>query len=248
MTQSPETGHAKNVANFENLISICTGYETSYNPSKAAIKLPALSTLFTVAKNSLTAINTASPSYTNAIDARAIVFDPLSKLITRVINALDSSDVPKQTVATAKTIARKIQGKRASKKLPPAVANPATPEIESPKSISASQMGFDNRIENLDKLIQLLSSQTGYMPNETDLQVTALSNLLADMTDTNTAAINALTPLSNARIARNNILYATGTGLVDISVEVKKYVKSVFGGTSPQYKQVSGLKFTKVKS
>lgn len=248
MTQSPETGHAKNVANFENLISICTGYETSYNPSKAAIKLPALSILFTGANNSLTAINTVLPSYTNAINARAIVFDPLSKLITRVINALDSSDVPKQTVATAKTIARKIQGKRASKKLPPAVANPATPAIESPKNISASQMGFDNRIENLDKLIQLLSSQTGYTPNETDLQVTALSDLLADMKDKNTAAINALTPLSNARIARNYLLYATGTGLVDISVEVKKYVKSVFGGTSPQYKQVSGLKFTKVKS
>jgi hypothetical protein len=248
MTQTPETGHAKNVANFENLISICTGYGTSYNPSKAAIKLPALSTLFTGAKNALSAINTAFPPYTNAIDAREIVFDPLSKLITRVINALDSSDVPKQTVAAAKTIARKIQGKRASKKSPPVVADPATPAIESPKSISASQMGFDNRIENFDKLIQLLSSQTGYTPNETDLQVSALSALLADMKAKNTAAMNASAPLSNARIARNNLFYATGTGLVDISGEVKKYVKSVFGGTSPQYKQVSGLAFTKVKS
>ena len=89
-------------------------------------------------------------------------------------------------------------------------------------------MSFDNRIGNMYKLIQLLASQTGYTPNETDLKVTTL------------------TPLSNARIARNTLLYATWTGLVDLAGEVKSYVKSVFGGTSPQYKQVSGLKFTKV--
>jgi hypothetical protein len=55
-------------------------------------------------------------------------------------------------------------------------------------------------------------------------------------------------PGSNFRIARNVILYANETGLVDIAGEVKKYIKSVFGGTSPQYKQVSKLKFTKVKT
>jgi hypothetical protein len=39
-----ETGHAKNVATFEDLISFCTGYGATYNPSKAALKLPALTT------------------------------------------------------------------------------------------------------------------------------------------------------------------------------------------------------------
>jgi len=37
MASTSETGHAKNVANFEDLISFCTGYGTAYNPSKAAI-------------------------------------------------------------------------------------------------------------------------------------------------------------------------------------------------------------------
>jgi len=248
MASTTETGHAKNVANFEDLISFCTGYGTAYNPSKASIKLPALNTQFTSAKNSLTTINTLLPPSTNAINAREIVFTPLSKLITRIVNAVDASNVPKQVVADVKTIARKLQGKRGSDKLPTIIDDPNTPEDESQKSISASQMSFDQRIENMDKLIQLLSAQSGYSPNETDLKVTTLTTLLADMRTKNTGAINALTPLSNARIARNTILYATGTGLVDVAGEVKKYVKSVFGGTSPQYKQVSGLKFTKVKT
>ena len=246
MASTSETGHAKNVANFEDLISFCTGYGTAYNPSKASIKLPALNTQFTSAKGSLTTINTLLPPSTNAINGRDIVFSPLSKLITRIVNAVDSSSVPKQVVADVKTIARKLQGKRGSDKLPTIIDDPNTPEDESQKSISASQMSFDNRIENMDKLIQLLSAQTGYTPNETDLKVTTLTTLLGDMKTKNTAVITALTPLSNARIARNTILYAKGTGLVDTAGEVKKYVKSVFGGTSPQYKQVSGLKFTKV--
>jgi 3-dehydroquinate synthase class II len=246
MASTSETGHAKNVTNFEDLISFCTGYGATYNPSKAGIKLPALNTQFTSAKNSLSSINTLLPPSTNAINGRDIVFSPLSKLITKIVNAVASSNVSKQVIADVKTIARKIQGKRGSDKLPDIADDPNTPEDESQKSISSSQMSFDNRIENMDKLIQLLASQAGYAPNETDLKVATLTTLLADMKTKNTAVITALTPLSNARIARNTILYATGTGLVDTAGEVKKYVKSVFGGTSPQYKQVSKLKFTKV--
>ena len=37
----------------------------------------------------------------------------------------------------------------------------------------------------------------------------------------NTAVITATTPLINARIARNTVLYATGTGLVDTAGDVK---------------------------
>ncbi len=247
MASTSETGHARNVSNFEALISFCTAYGTAYNPSKTTIKLAALNTLLESAKTSLTNVNTALPPYTNAINAREIVFAPLSKLVTRIINALSSSNVTKQIVADAKTIARKIQGGRASEKLPTIPDDPTTPADESQKSISTSQLSYDNRIENFEKLIQLLAAQTGYAPNENDLKVTTLTTLLADMRAKNTAAITGLAPLSDARIARNAVLYAVATGLVDIAGEVKKYVKSVYGATAPQYKQISGMKFTKYK-
>ena len=47
MASTEETGHAKNAATFEDLISFCTGYGAKYNPSKAALKLPVLNTQFT---------------------------------------------------------------------------------------------------------------------------------------------------------------------------------------------------------
>lgn len=247
MASSSETGNAKNVANFEDMISFCTGYGATYNPSKAAIKLAALGTKRTDAVNALAAVNAALPPWQNAVNARELVFTPLSKLITRVVNAVEASDVSKQVIDDVKSIARKIQGKRANPKQPTVPDNPATPEDESAKSISASQMSFDSRIENMDKLIQLLTAQPAYAPNEADLKVTALTTVFTNMKTTNTDAVNAYTPLSNARIDRNKILYDAITGLVKIAGEVKSYVKSVFGGTSPQYKQISKLKFTTPK-
>jgi len=243
-----ETGHAKNVANFEDLISFCVGYGASYNPSKDSIKLPALNALHAEAKTKLAEVNTAQTPWANAVAAREILFEPLSKLVTRVVNALDASEVPKQVVDNAKTISRKIQGKRATPKNTPPPADPAVPEEENAKNISASQMGFDNRIDNLDKLIQLLAAQPGYAPNETELTTAALTTILTNMKAANTAVINAYTPLSNTRIERNNVLYQAETGLVDIAAGVKKYVKSVFGATNPQYKQISGLKFINLQN
>ncbi|MDO9339498.1 MAG: hypothetical protein Q7T72_03115 [Bacteroidales bacterium] len=106
MASTSETGHAKNVANFNDLISFVAGYGTDYNPSKASIKLTALQILLTSAKNALNAVNSALPEYSNAVAAREVAFAPLSKLITRVVNALKATDTPDQVVGNAKTFAR----------------------------------------------------------------------------------------------------------------------------------------------
>ena len=121
MASTSETGHAKNIANLETLISFYTAYGTTYNPTKATLKLAALSTLLTNTKAANTSVNAAIPTLKLAIDAREIVFAPLSKLVTRVLNAVEISNVPKQVIDDVKTIARKLQGKRASKVIPKAV-------------------------------------------------------------------------------------------------------------------------------
>jgi len=54
-----ETGHAKNVSNFEELTNFVTAYGTTYNPSKTSIKLPALQTLATNAKKAISELNAA---------------------------------------------------------------------------------------------------------------------------------------------------------------------------------------------
>ncbi|MDP3556115.1 MAG: hypothetical protein Q8T03_02005 [Bacteroidota bacterium] len=101
-------------------------------------------------------------------------------------------------------------------------------------------------VEHYSKLIDLLTSIPAYNPNENDLKLTALNSLLTSMKTSNTSVINAYTTWSNARIVRNDLLYKKITGLVDVAQECKNYVKSIFGASSSQYKQVSKIKFKKV--
>lgn len=242
MGSKSETGHAKNVDNFEDVITYCDGYGSQYDPTKAALKLPALNTQLSDAQNGLSLVNSALPPWINAVNARELAFEPLNKLTTRVINALDACDVDNLIVKDARALVRKIQGKRAK---PKKKDDPSTPEDESLESISASQMSFDMRIENFAKLIDLLKAQPPYVPNETDLTVVSLSALLVILRKKNKDVTTALTSLSNARIARDTVLYKVDKGLIYIAADVKKYVKSVFGGTSAEYKQMSKLEFKK---
>ena len=201
----------------------------------------------TNSKNAINAVNAALPAYSNAVSAREAAFQPLSKLVTRIMNALKAADTTQQVDESAQTLVRKLQGRRASAKLTEEEKKVMAGQGKEQKEISASQLSYDSRLDNFDKLIKLLTSITQYAPNEADLKVTALTTLLTDLKAKNTAVITATTPLSNARISRNDILYKELSGLVDIAQDVKSYVKSVFGATSPQYKQVSGLEFKRYK-
>ncbi len=243
MAGTTETGHAKNVANLDELIIITTSYGATYNPSKPTLKLDALKVLSNSAKNALAAVNTATSASSNAIAAREAAFEPLSRLTTRVLNALKATDTTVQVDENAQTLARKIQGKRATPKKTEEEKAAAKAEGTEVKEISTSQMSYDSRLDNFDKLIKLLASVSLYAPNEAELKVTALTAFYNDLKAKNTAVINAATQLSNARILRNDTLYKPLTGMVDITVDVKTYVKSLFGAASPQYKQVSKLSF-----
>jgi hypothetical protein len=247
MANTNKTGHAKNVANFENLITNVSGYGRAYNPSKESIKLSALNTLLASAKAVIGEVNTAESAYKNAVSAREVAFTPLSKFITRVINSLKSSDSSSQIDEKAMSLVRKLQGRRATPKLSDDEKKATEAEGKEVNQISSSQMSYDSRLDNFDKLIKLLASEAGYSPNEADITIEALTSLYNDLSSKNTAVINATVPLNNARISRDQFLYTPITGVVDISVDVKMYIKSVFGATSPQYKAISGLKFTNPK-
>ncbi len=206
MASTSEIGHAKNVANFQDLIEFVTAYGATYNPSK----------------NSL---------------------NGLKSLSTRLVNALQTTDATTETIGNAKTFNRKMQGKKASSS-----QTPTDPNTPAPNTISTSQQSYDQLIQHLAGLTSILEAETSYTPNETDLQVATLQTKIADLTAKNTAVATAYASISNSRIARNETLYSSSTGLVETANEVKKYIKSVFGASSPQFAQVKGIQFKIIKN
>jgi len=242
-----ETGHAKNLANFNELLSFVSAYDTDYKPAKASISLASLQILSNEARNALADLNVLNSAYRNAAIARELAFKPLNKLMTRVMNALKASDTPIQADENARTLVRKIHGSRAKAKLTDEEKQILAAEGKEIREISTSQLSFDNRLENFDKLIKLLSGFPLYAPNEPDLKVEGLSELYSNLMLKNATAVTAFVPVSNARIARNTVFYKADTGLVDIALAVKAYIKSIFGATSPQYKQLGKLSFKSQK-
>lgn len=244
MASTSEQGHNRNVVNFEKLIINCTSLGRSYNPSKESLKVSALQNLLSASQNCIYEINTLNPAYKNSVSARVAAFKGLDKLITRVHNALKASDTTQEVIESVQTITRKLQGRRATAKKTDEEKKLAADMGKEIVEISTSQMSYDSRIDNLDKLVKLLASVAQYTPNEADLKITSLTALYTELKAKNLAVINTETPLRNARITRNRIMYNENDGLIDVSNNVKTYIKSVFGATSPQFKQISNLKFT----
>ncbi len=243
MASISETGHDKNVAGAEKLIAECKALGTDYNPSNPALGIPMLEQMFGNAKQSLLNLKTVKPIFDKATAAREGGFNPLVKLVTRSIAALSSSGAPVQIIGDARTLARKIQGRRATPKtVPEGDSTTGQPEGEA-KNISVSQQSYDSLIEHFDALIQLYKAEPMYNPNEPDLKTGALETYCGTLRTLNTAVINASIPYSEAMNARNKILYAPVTGVVDTSKAVKKYVMSVLGASHPTYKRINAIPF-----
>ena len=243
MASTSEVGHAKNVANFQDLIEFVTGYGATYNPSKNALKLPQLIALKASADATLADVISKNTNYNNKVNERITAFSGLRSLSTRLVNALQTTDATPETIGNAKTFNRKMQGKKASSS-----QTPPDPNTPAPTTISTSQQSYDQLIQHLAGLTSVLEAETSYTPNETDLQVATLETKIADLTTKNTAVATAYASISNSRIARNATLYSSSTGLVETANEVKKYIKSVFGASSPQFAQVKGIQFKVIKN
>jgi chromosome segregation ATPase len=242
MASTSEVGHAKNVANFQDLIEFVTGYGATYNPSKSSLKLAQLVALKATAETKLTDVISKNTKYNNKVNERMVAFSNLKSLSTRLVNALQTTDATTQTINDAKTFNRKMQGKKAS-----ASQTPTDPNAPAPTTISTSQQSYDQLIQHLTGLKTVLEEEPSYTPNETELQVATIDAKIADLTAKNTAVSTAYTNISNSRISRNETLYTSDNGIFETASEVKKYIKSVFGASSPQYNQVSGIKFSKPK-
>jgi len=242
MASTSETGHAKNVANLQDLIEFISGYGAMYNPSKNNLKLPQINTQKTAAETSLAEVITKKTDFNNKVNLRVAAFSDVKTLATRLLAALQTTDASKETIDDAKTFNKKIQGKGSSKP-----ATPLDPNAPPPNTISTSQQSYDQLIQHLAGLKAVLETEPSYAPNEPDLQIVTLGTKITDLSQKNTAVAQSYTAVSNARIARDKILYTAENSIYETAKEIKLYVKAIFGANSPEFKQVKGIEIKKLK-
>jgi len=240
MSSNSETGHAMNIANFKLFIDRCCALGDTYNPINTSLTITTMTTKWMTASTANSILNTAIAAAKGPLNQREILFAPLNRLVVRMVNMLHSTDASAHVKADVKRLADKICGFGMDRKSSKSVK-------EGGNFTGLSQQSYVQKAKHLEQLIELLKTVTDYKPNETELQITSLHALLADLKDANNGLGSLLAAAMTARNTRDNTLYLADRGIVDVVLKCKDYVKGLYGSKSAEYKMVSSLKFTRPK-
>jgi hypothetical protein len=234
--------NVKNVEAFGKLTGICTGYGGSYNPGQPNLQVTAMNTLLSQARATLQEVHVAKTVFENVTNTREVMFRDMMALSSRAISWLRASGAAPLTVDDAQASFRKMYGRRLTTPAPTATETAAAPTAPPRK---ARGLDYASVCDAFAKLVESLQAEPKYQPNEPELSVAALSNLLITLRQQNDVVNQARAALTSARNKRTTLLYSGANNLVAVGRAVKQYVRSVFGPRSLQQNEVSGIYFTK---
>ena len=238
MASTTETGHAKNIANLKLLNEINGGFGGVYKPSNPLYDFATMVAQHSACNGLQGDVNTRKGIFEPFQNARVTEFKAAHKLARRLRTAAKTCGAGKGFYIDVNKIVNKIIGERAGK---------ATPTATDPAGTSASQMSYDNTVNNFDALGKMLAGEPIFAPNEADLTVAAVTAKTTALDSTNNNVKSSAVPYNNAVLGRNRALYAEETGLCDVCQGSKDYVRQVFGFSSAEYKMVSKIQFRKPK-
>lgn len=200
-----------------------------------------MQTIYVTSFSQQEAVNNAVAPYSIAVDNREMLFEPVSKKVTKLRKVYKSTDGFTQAqLEDFMTIARKLKGIRKTNN------EPTTNTTEEQNHHSTSQMSYDQRTNNYDLLISLFQNTPNYAPNETEYQIATLQAEKILMLKSTQGVADTFIPLNNARSIRNNTMYNSQDNLVDTFNKAKDYLFTILDSSSVQYKTIAKIKFKKV--
>lgn len=234
-----KSGNVNQVAAFGKLVGICNDLGARYNPSKAALMPTALAALHVQAQQSLEAVTVAHINYMLVINRRQERYAGIYPLVARVVRALSSSGTSAANLQDARMIRRKL----ASRPVPVVEVPGANGEegIQQPTR-TISYLDFESKATVFSSFINLMERIPSYLPNERELQVSALKETLAELKSVSVEVAHAANALANARIHRNEVMLGK-EGMNETGNAVKEYIRSVFGVRSEPARELGKLRF-----
>lgn len=149
--------------------------------------------------------------------------------------------LPQGTLNQVRSLTQTIQGSSKKSK------KPVEENKEAPKTVSTSRQSFTSKAENFGLLIQMLSTLPAYTPNEENIKIENLTTYHQSLEAATLAVDKTESELNTKLIERDKILYTEETGVYAIAQKIKKYVKSLYGATSPEFATISGIEFKRIK-
>jgi hypothetical protein len=238
-----EAGHAVNVANFKELIVFVENLGNEYNPPISELSVEAMKKQAIQLDEAMQVLKDVQASHKKSTNDRRVVYDSLNYLATRIMATLSFLNIDSKTIQDARAIVNKVKGTATKKKALP------TAEGETPaKTISTSQMSFEQRKENFERLIALLQAESRYVTNEDELKIASLQTVAKTLGESTNRALEAEQQVDKARQKRDELLYQEQSGAIPIGLRAKAYIKSKYNTKSVEYKRIQAIKLLNKKS
>jgi len=239
-----ETGHAKNVANFETIIIILTALGVNYNPAQALILLPALQTKLTEAKAALDAVDAAEAEYAVKVDEIQAEMEGLYKWVVNLKRTVEVDINDAAFTRNIQTIVNRFNSDSRDTGLPD---DPNTPDVdESRTARSTSQRSRDNQIAYVADILALINTKRDqYTTTDAGYTLADIEAKLDRLNTKNNAARAAYAARGNAYDNRDRVLYDKDTGVLKLVKLIKTQLARKPGRQSAAYQQINALEFSK---
>ncbi len=238
-----ETGHAKNLENWQKMIAACAGFGGGYQPTNADLDLASMNALNAEVEGLMDGVQSNIVPWKNKVADRENIYKGVRPRTTQILGAFRACGADANKVDNVETFHRQVHGARAKAK---PVDDPLTPGDES-KGNSVSHQSYVQVAEAFGQIVALLAGEPKYKPNEDHLKLATNETYHTQMETANDDVVNTVPAWKNSMASRNARMYDDPDSIFERQKLVKEYVKSAFGQNSPQYAQVKGLEFKKVK-
>lgn len=173
------------------------------------------------------------------IATNTALFEPLSKLATRIVNYYDSTNAKEQSKKNARTLANDLRG-----------FNTKKPKGTAPDAewVSRSHQSFVQKANKLKELIEFLNADSLYKPNETELKITELTTLWTSLDNSIKDLATAMAPLDQAKASLFRKIYGKEDGLITIALLAKRYAKALKGAQAIDVKEIMAILFRRISS
>jgi hypothetical protein len=231
---------AKALGNFLDMITKVESH-AAYMPSNAALLPASMKILHADASAALDAFHSNKAIMLATKKDRAKTVDLVKDTSRRVVNFLKASGAEQTKVEQAMAIFRMIHGYKAPGSTKP--TSPTTPPTdEEQKKKSNKQGSQDSLVQNFQKLIQVLKTETLYNPNETELKISGLDSLVTKFKADDLSSATSEATCEKSRATLERLFEDPKKGVKAVMNGVKLYTKAVFGASSLEYKTLVKIK------
>lgn len=211
-----------------------------YDPEDTAFSVASLDTAITAAATANTEVDDAKQPWENAVAARQAAVAQIMPLVTQSLAYVSSNTAWKSRFQSVKRAADKVRGHTKKKRATPPPTGGGSAAAE--KKREQGQRGYMEIAEFFRQYISRLTALTGYAPSSADISLASLGTLKTALDGYNTSIPDLSQTLGDA-IRDRQTAYDSETGLHFVFKGVKAAVKGQYGQKSPQFAQVTLIKW-----